>query len=1020
MDTNTDTAMLDTAGDTSTDRPRTFHAFISYSHALDSHVAAALQLGIQRFAVPWYELRRASAETAPAGAARRALRVFRDKTNLSAAPSLWPSIVDGLAASEWFILMASPTSARSPWVRREVAWWLQHRRRDRLLIAWTDGSLSWGQDDFDWSKTNALPPELKGALTEEPLWIDLRPFRPRESAQAKPSRLSRLARWPLAPVRLGDAIADFVAPIRGVSKDELVGAHVRQRRFATALALTTGVALASLATWAVVERSVALQQRNVALANQLVAESATIQATQPGLARQYVAAAAKLSATPQVRGAVATSSSIPQELHTDAEAVAYSRDGRLMATVFAGVHATESEKAKPARLSIYDASSLTLLYQQQFDRATVSAVTFSPTSDVLAFGMGSKIALWDVSNPKRPVERQLLSSHEDIIKSLSYRTDGRLLASGSRDGTVGLWTTDANGSATWANKVDIARQRTARMSVSFQPSGSLLSVVTIGLRPEVAQLPQRLADAISKAGTNDAGILSIWDMSNVHHEVLLAAFDDPAHSAVFTRDGRQLVTTGDKLQLWTFGDSGYTLVPRAIPVPSSGVQYSEVAISGSYLSAIAADGFIRLWDISKPDDIQLIDSLALSAATHLNMGSLTFSPDATKLALCSSDSNAGSVGGQGQWGTLRIWNIADARQRRAAFALRGHTDGVSKLQTSPDHQLLVSADKKEMRVWSLADVAHPQLRATTAVDGEVTGMAFSPSGRLVAVTMDNKVRVHDLTDPTYPRERGTWQLADRPDACPSDLNFPCEGHISATAPAFLDERHLAVGDMAARVSLFDVDKPSVQVPLSYFQAVVWSLNALRIAGRMLLAVANNSGTVELWDATDFTKPGKLTTIKAHSYQIGDIAVSETTRLLATASRDGTVRLMELAPDGKQLVSKAVLNDSGDVNSVAFNPSATMLATLGRDHNLRVYDVHDLRAAHLVATIALDNQSERRVIFLRDDVLATGTEYGAIDIWDLDRKTIGPDVCAGSGETITPTQWQHILPDLPYDPPCDKT
>ena len=54
-----------------------YDGFISYSHAQDKPVAAALQTAVQRLGKPWYR--------------RRALRIFRDDTSLSATPHLWPS-----------------------------------------------------------------------------------------------------------------------------------------------------------------------------------------------------------------------------------------------------------------------------------------------------------------------------------------------------------------------------------------------------------------------------------------------------------------------------------------------------------------------------------------------------------------------------------------------------------------------------------------------------------------------------------------------------------------------------------------------------------------------------------------------------------------------------------------------------------------------------------------------------------------------------------------------------------------
>src|SRR5215469_6366286 len=106
-----------------------YDAFISYSHAKDKPIAAALQAAVQRLGKPWYR--------------RRALRVFRDDTSLSATPLLWPTIQQALAQSRYLILLASPEAAASPWVDKEVAYWLESKSADSLLIAATEGALSW-------------------------------------------------------------------------------------------------------------------------------------------------------------------------------------------------------------------------------------------------------------------------------------------------------------------------------------------------------------------------------------------------------------------------------------------------------------------------------------------------------------------------------------------------------------------------------------------------------------------------------------------------------------------------------------------------------------------------------------------------------------------------------------------------------------------------------------------------------------------------------------------------------------
>jgi hypothetical protein len=186
-----------------------YDAFISYSHSKDKPIASALQSVIQRLGRPWHQ--------------RRALRVFRDDTSLSATPQLWPSIEAALAQSRFLILMASPEAAASPWVGKEIAFWLAHKGMDTLLIALTDGQLVWngGSVDFAWSEATPLPGVLRDKFVAEPKWVDLSAHR--AGASARDPKFMELA-------------ADFAAAVLGVPKVDLLSEEVRQQRRALTLA----------------------------------------------------------------------------------------------------------------------------------------------------------------------------------------------------------------------------------------------------------------------------------------------------------------------------------------------------------------------------------------------------------------------------------------------------------------------------------------------------------------------------------------------------------------------------------------------------------------------------------------------------------------------------------------------------------------------------------------------------------------------------------------------------------------
>jgi hypothetical protein len=161
-----------------------YDAFVSYSHAVDGQLAPALQAGLQSLGKPWYR--------------RRVLRVFRDKTSLSASPELWPSIERALVASRYFVLLASAEAARSRWVDQEVRWWLEHRSPATMLIGLTGGQLAWddARGAFDPARSPALPPTALDWPGAEPLWVDLRWARDALHVSLRDPRLPRCGRRP--------------------------------------------------------------------------------------------------------------------------------------------------------------------------------------------------------------------------------------------------------------------------------------------------------------------------------------------------------------------------------------------------------------------------------------------------------------------------------------------------------------------------------------------------------------------------------------------------------------------------------------------------------------------------------------------------------------------------------------------------------------------------------------------------------------------------------------------------------
>ena len=330
---------------------RTYAAFISYSHATDHALGPLLQEGVEKFAKPWYRSRQR--------------RVFLDNSVLAAESDLTQAILDGLANAENFLLLASPASAASRWVGKEVAWWLENRDRRTLFVLLTDGEAVWDNGVLDRARTTALPQALHDI--PEPRCVDLRAVRDVELDPRNPQ-------WEAV-------LADVVAPLDGIEKSDLIGHHIAERR-RTKRTVTAAISVLVVLLVAAVIFAVRSEQQSdraqrqtlVATSRQLVAQAAAIRDSRPDIARQLLVQAYRMSPTAEVLGALMESPSIPRVLRQPSMVrdVVFSPRGELLAV------------ARDHDVVLYEGTS---------ERAVIplrerygATVAFSPDGKYLAIG----------------------------------------------------------------------------------------------------------------------------------------------------------------------------------------------------------------------------------------------------------------------------------------------------------------------------------------------------------------------------------------------------------------------------------------------------------------------------------------------------------------------------------------------------------------------------------------------------------------------------------------------------------
>jgi tetratricopeptide (TPR) repeat protein len=244
-------AEVDSAETGDVPRLRTrYYAFLSYSHK-DRELADWLHRELERFRVP---SALAGKLTANGVVPRRLTPIFRDQHDLSAGSDLAVEIEAALAASQFLVVLCSPTAAKSRWTNLEIESFKRTRPEGCVLAAVVAGE-PFASDIPGREAEECFPPALRykydrrGRQTSkraEPLAADFR-----ESGEGK-----RLA------------FLKLVAGMLGVGLDELVQRETtrRHRQLAyVAAASLGGMAITStLAVTAIQARDAAREQRRQA------------------------------------------------------------------------------------------------------------------------------------------------------------------------------------------------------------------------------------------------------------------------------------------------------------------------------------------------------------------------------------------------------------------------------------------------------------------------------------------------------------------------------------------------------------------------------------------------------------------------------------------------------------------------------------------------------------------------------------------------------------------------------------
>ncbi len=463
-----------------------------------------------------------------------------------------------------------------------------------------------------------------------------------------------------------------------------------------------------------------------------------------------------------------------------------------------------------------------------------SSIFFSPDGKLLVtIGKSDgKVDLWDANTGE--YINSLIGNDSSKINTVGFSENGKIIATGGRDGTIHIWATKHG-----VHLIPFSGHKGSINNIVFSPDGMTI---------------------LSKGSDNT---VHLWDAMTGKLLKILDGYTESISNVSFSPDGKTVASWSydETLRLWNTS-SGKLLKQNKLNGLKGSVNYFRFSPTGNTFTTKSNWSRVSLWNVNTG---QLINRL--SERRHY-IEQVHYSPDGKTIAGRTADN------------TVLIWDANMGQLINTLTGIKGKLYGVG--YSSDGAKLVTQSSDNTVQIW---DTSTGQLLNTlTGIKGYIDGAYFSPNGN----TIITSIYEEDSDDGVYLWDGKTGQHI-------RDLNEYSGATSSASYSS--DGKIIAIVDgHGSRVSLFDISKRQHLNTLSGHVSLPFcgggTISDVRFSynGQTIVTASGVDGTAIIWNSSTGEQ---LKTLIGHTDGISSVAFSPDGKTLASGSSDGTILLWDV-------------------------------------------------------------------------------------------------------------------------------